>query len=308
MAQRSSSPGPLVHIRSLFSPEAELYDDMTSESDSPAQDASVDQSNMSRSDETKRTFHPFPRLPTELRLKIWELTVEPRTVELCCIHTTTGLPPSSVKICSPTAPPATLHACLESQNHLLKMCSQVPLKNGGWKCVEDINEGRRRWIDTTTQHYVYLNWEMDTVSIGTCLLVCFETIAPLIKSLKFERDMDDEWWDRFESQKLPSFENVEMMHVMVSPGQNVEWWHGTSEDIPWPCGPENVFITDEQRTMRLTDVEDMCDRECERKERQRDPTTTVKFRNGTAYEERQWEELIRADERGRMIRAYISRQ
>lgn len=149
--------------------------------------------------------------------------------------------------------------------------------------MEDVKEHMWRGIDVTTQQYIYLHWEMDTISIGTCLLACFETIAPLIKTLKFERDMDNEWWERFESQKLPSFENVETIHVMVSSGQNVEWWHGTSEDIPWPCGPENVFITDEQRTMRLTDVEDMCDREFERRAREEDPNTQVLFRHGMPH-------------------------
>ncbi|RDL38115.1 uncharacterized protein BP5553_05548 [Venustampulla echinocandica] len=28
------------------------------------------------------TFHPFPRLPVEIRLKIWQLSVTPRTVEV----------------------------------------------------------------------------------------------------------------------------------------------------------------------------------------------------------------------------------
>jgi hypothetical protein len=28
------------------------------------------------------TFHPFPRLPAELRIQIWEMTVEPRVVDV----------------------------------------------------------------------------------------------------------------------------------------------------------------------------------------------------------------------------------
>jgi hypothetical protein len=286
MAQRSSSP------RSLFSPEAELHDDMASESESPVQDASADQSNRSRSDEPERTFHPFPRLPTELRLKIWEMTVEPRVVELRCEHKSGSIVPDDsrhIRLSSPTPPPATLAACRESRDHLFPIYAQVPLKNGGWKCVSPPMRKRTpKWLVTndTTQEYVFLSWDNDTVSIGTQPLDCFESIALSVKTLQLERKPGNEYWDRWESQKLLDFKNVETVHVMAAPGQDVEWWHGTSEDIPWPCGPENVFITDEQRTMRLTDVEDMCDREWERKERERDSTTTVKFRNGTAYEER----------------------
>lgn len=308
MAQRLSSPGPLVDIRSLFSPGAEPYNDTASESDSTVQDAPADQSSGSGRDEPERTFHPFPRFPTELRLRVWEMTVEPRTVELCCIHKTPpGSQPNTVKICSPTAPPATLHACLESRIHLFSMYSQVPLKNRWWKCMEDVKEHMWRGIDVTTQQYVFLNWEIDTISIGTQSLHCFESIALSVKTLQLERESGNEYWDRWESQKLLDFKCVEAVHVVAAPGQDVECWHGTSEDIPWPCGPENVFITDEQRTMRLTDVEDMCDRDWERKERERDPTTTVKFRNGNAYEEWQWAELIRMDEESRREREELRR-
>ena len=44
---------------------------------------------------TMSTFHPFPRLLLELRLTIWEMTVEPREVEIHIVKPkpTPGDPP-----------------------------------------------------------------------------------------------------------------------------------------------------------------------------------------------------------------------
>ncbi|KAH7346428.1 hypothetical protein BKA65DRAFT_502418 [Rhexocercosporidium sp. MPI-PUGE-AT-0058] len=55
------------------------------------------------------TFHPFPRLPLELRTKIWETAnAEPRVVVV-------DMPKFRVWFTSPTPVPATLHACSESR-------------------------------------------------------------------------------------------------------------------------------------------------------------------------------------------------
>lgn len=215
------------------------------------------------------TFHPFPRLPTEIRVRIWEMTVEPRTVELHCIHKNAG--PTVLRRFSPTPAPATMHACRASRNHLYAMHQQVFLKDAVHCGVPD----------GTAQQYVWLDWDIDTVSIGTSLLACFESVALLIRKLKFERDNADEWWCRFESQQLRDFKHLEMIHV-VCQGGDMEDWHATSEDYPWPCGPENVFIMDQSQTMRLTEVEDKYDRQFEKAAREADPSSEVTFRNGNA--------------------------
>jgi hypothetical protein len=52
------------------------------------------------------TFHPFPRLPFELRAYIWELTVEPRIVEVrVVVKKIEGRPPVRY-LRSPTPAPA----------------------------------------------------------------------------------------------------------------------------------------------------------------------------------------------------------
>lgn len=71
------------------------------------------------------------------------------------------------------------------------------------------------------------------------------------------------------------------MHVVCLRGDH-EDWHATSQNYPWPCGPENVFIVARNETMRLTDVEDKYDLQFEAAAREADPNTQVKFRNGNA--------------------------
>jgi hypothetical protein len=63
-------------------------------------------------------FEPFSRLPTELRIHIWELTVFPRLVHIAT-RTSPGNPPAVEVICvkSNTACPAVMQACRESRNN-----------------------------------------------------------------------------------------------------------------------------------------------------------------------------------------------
>lgn len=60
-------------------------------------------------------FHPFLRLPYELRMRIWEMTVEPRIVNAELTHqTSTDRAPY---LTSSTSVPAVLQVCREARNH-----------------------------------------------------------------------------------------------------------------------------------------------------------------------------------------------
>ncbi|KAJ4858360.1 hypothetical protein T069G_06627 [Trichoderma breve] len=73
------------------------------------------------------TFHPFSRLPTELRLKIWQLSLpSPRLVSVQCgvdISAFARPPPDSPEYTgctSPTRIPVSLQVCTESRAEALK--------------------------------------------------------------------------------------------------------------------------------------------------------------------------------------------
>ncbi|KAH8161628.1 hypothetical protein CIB48_g6619 [Xylaria polymorpha] len=69
-------------------------------------------------------FHPFPRLPAELRAQIWEMTVAPRIVEVRITYRASALSPDSSSTNTATVPhlvsstpvPAILQTCQEARN------------------------------------------------------------------------------------------------------------------------------------------------------------------------------------------------
>ncbi|KAF1948076.1 hypothetical protein EJ02DRAFT_440223 [Clathrospora elynae] len=162
------------------------------------------------------TFHPFPRLATELRAQIWEMTVDPHTVEWETVP----------HLFSSTPVPATLQACREARNQGLyqKEFSEVANQH------------------STEPRYVWLNLEIDMVSIGTSDFYHFEPVASTIKRLKFERENGDESFYHFQSNKIKNFVNAKEIHVVCADGF---WmWSGAMHEHYWPCGHENLFFID----------------------------------------------------------------
>ncbi|RYP50302.1 hypothetical protein DL768_004155 [Monosporascus sp. mg162] len=178
------------------------------------------------------TFHPFPRLPPELRARIWELTIEPRTVEVRIVHKDPIVPPDALSenrrsvshMVSLTPVPATLQACQEARNQGLYQQAFSEIAGS-----DDV--GRR---------YIWLNLEIDMISIGTTAFSHFTPVAPIIKRLKFEREISNEYYYHWESEALLDFVNVKEIHVVCADGMRA--WHGTSEEHYWPCGRENLFF------------------------------------------------------------------
>ncbi|KAL2148873.1 hypothetical protein VTH82DRAFT_1559 [Thermothelomyces myriococcoides] len=184
------------------------------------------------------TFHPFPRLPFELRARIWELTVEPRIVDVRVVYHD----PSPVKVTDPfawsdermkkrlpprrhlrssTPVPAQLQTCQEAREHLskrpyggyCKAFSEIMTTpyDGFDPVPEDDPQGER-------DRYVWLNFEIDVVSVA--YLVCLEGIRAGYK---------------------------------------------VTDDIYFPCGPENVYFVNPEKMgdmmMRSVDLDAIMDRE-----------------------------------------------
>lgn len=97
------------------------------------------------------TFHPFPRLPFELRAQIWEATVEPRTVEVF-IRYKDEIP----RLVSTTPVPAPLQTCREARN--LKLYRQ--------EFSELLLQDQPEYKGAVERRYVWLNLDIDTISIG----------------------------------------------------------------------------------------------------------------------------------------------
>ena len=186
-------------------------------------------------------FHPFCRLPKELRLFIWELTVEPRIVDVRSRFI--ERPDAELRIlCSSTPVPVQLQICQESRNAGLYKPSFSDI---------DVLKGKKKESD---QRYIWLNLDTDMIFIHSHL-VGLRSVAHSIKRLRFvARDCYDQWYYFSEGGVLRHFINVLEIHVVLDEQGGFLNWLRASEDYEWPCGPENVFLIDsEGEKMKLTD-------------------------------------------------------
>lgn len=112
-------------------------------------------------------FYLFPRLPFELRARIWELTVEPRTVEVR-VKKEHGSWGRILRVISSTPVPAVLQACHEARNQ--------------WLYQKAFN-----FSSGVEQRYVWVNFKIDMISIGDTY---FDTIEPAERLLirRLERE------------------------------------------------------------------------------------------------------------------------
>ncbi|KAI1770461.1 hypothetical protein F4818DRAFT_432955 [Hypoxylon cercidicola] len=191
------------------------------------------------------TFHPFPRLPFELRISIWAFTVEPRVVEVRTLPETRTL---VEKLISPTPVPAILQTCQEARN--LGLYKQE---------FSELTATEANAAAGAELRYVWLNLDIDMVSIGECYLENFAPVALSIKRLRLERENSDESFYYFESHLLRDWKNTEEIHVVCKDGM---WnWHRASIEHFWPCAEENLwfFDPDDGRMMRSMEMEKMLD-------------------------------------------------
>ncbi|KAK6221141.1 hypothetical protein QIS74_04870 [Colletotrichum tabaci] len=150
---------------------------------------------------TTATFHPFPRLPAELRARIWELTVEPRIVEVRANNDVEG-PESVIRwlprmryLCSPTPAPAQLQTCREAREHLTTCPDSVYRFDKAFSELATIpSEGGPR-----QERYVWFNFDNDMLSVGRTDLHEFKAVAYQIRRLRFRRFISDEYFSRTES-------------------------------------------------------------------------------------------------------------
>ncbi|KAB2108854.1 hypothetical protein AG0111_0g2486 [Alternaria gaisen] len=216
------------------------------------------------------TFHQFPRLPAELRAQIWQMTVEPRIVEVDLkTKRELGQHLSSVLVSS-TSVPAPLQTCQEARNaRLYRRCFS------GLTFIYSARADCER-------RYVWLNLDIDIVSIGESGCDILGPVAHLIKRLRLTRDPTEEWWGRSGGHyELDQFENVSEIQVVLCEDGDMEDWHGASEHYRWHCGAENVLLIDEKEglEMKLMDLEYKYDRIWEAKHREVGDDSFL-YRNG----------------------------
>ncbi|OBT60677.1 hypothetical protein VE03_09874 [Pseudogymnoascus sp. 23342-1-I1] len=191
----------------------------------------------------------FSDLPFEIRALIWRATVEPRTVEVRVLFWEARKLPH---LTTATPVPAPLQTCREARNLGLYKKTFSELESAA--C--DGGGAERR--------YVWVNLEIDVVSIGPTDFFRFAAVAPSVRRLKFEREVGLSFY-AWEIDDLCGFVNVEEVYIVCTDG--MEMWHGTTEDYSWPCGPENLIFIDpfNGRVMSAFDMEKVFGEERERR-------------------------------------------
>jgi hypothetical protein len=191
------------------------------------------------------TFPLFPLLPAELRALIWHATVEPRTVDIRVDADYSG-ENRRLHLVSPTPVPPTLQACREARNLGLYE-----------RAFSEIDADGR---------YVWVNWEMDIINIGTSYFSYFHPSAPLIKRLQFWRDNSDDVFYHSEVRDLDAFVNVKEVYIVCPELPDLRAWHGAVEEHSFlrPLGGENVYLIDVEgggRIMKAAELDAMMDQE-----------------------------------------------
>lgn len=169
------------------------------------------------------TFHPFPRLPFELRARIWEMTVEPRVVELRISRRDHGVRSrKSIRHVFSTTPiPPVLQVCQQARNQGLYQRPFAKVCNArGWQ-------------------YIWINLDIDMVSVGEDGLELYKHVAPLIQLLRFAVELDEVFY-LFERHRLRLFTNLKLVHIIALDG--LGFWYGSYFAIDWPCDDENVYL------------------------------------------------------------------
>ncbi|KAK6821080.1 hypothetical protein PG987_015480 [Apiospora arundinis] len=167
------------------------------------------------------TFHPFPRLPAELRALVWQMTVEPRVVEINASHkrNTLNNQVEPYRLVSSTPVPAELQTCHEARNLGLyqRHLSEFPV---ALLDPPSQNDTRESVPPEQQRRYIWLNWDIDTIYTGLEPICEFSPIAHRIKRLRMERV-----WDTLdESHDLCSLVNVEEIHIVCVDGIGGVGW------------------------------------------------------------------------------------
>ncbi|KAK3338437.1 hypothetical protein B0H65DRAFT_561217 [Neurospora tetraspora] len=207
------------------------------------------------------TFHLFSFLPWELRARIWELTVEPRTVD---VHAkryliNEGDRQAYARLVSTTPVPATLQTCRESRN--------LGLYQRALSEVEVVPEGGER-------RYVWLNFDFDIIDYGRDDLYNYRWAAQPVKRLKYRaRGFHD-----CDVHSFNFFENLIEAHIDCFDEEGLEEWYCTFAPFVLSCDRRNIHLIQSENNRTITAQE-----LCEEYERQRQ------------LEEQAWAEAASAD-------------
>lgn len=214
------------------------------------------------------TFHPFPRLPLELRLTILKMTVEPREVEVRIVKPKLASegplerrwsnPSHWWTISRAKFEEAMSHVSTTTRSgrrarrrawdqwehyhpyvHLTSLT--IPAILHASRDARNHGVYQRVFLDGEDQpvvdrRYVWLNLDIDLINIGSWDLAYFLPIATTVKRLKLSRATPEDW--DHELDLLSNFNNLEEVQLVCVGG--FVYWGEDVDAVKWPCGKEKL--------------------------------------------------------------------
>lgn len=198
-------------------------------------------------------FPRFSELPTELQIKIWEMTVEPRRVPVSCWFGDEPAPYLSpfndekhfernmdryitaATLRNKTTRPNVIYATSPLKPAILDVCQQS--RAIGQRVYTALELTPRSGVS-----YAWLHLGIDTVYLDKPCFVAFRHCADSIRRLEFEADIGDEGWCWRWSNDVIVFDKLD--HCLIN--TNDCWWDWWTDEGDYSyrplCSPENLWI------------------------------------------------------------------
>ncbi|KAL7917947.1 hypothetical protein ACQKWADRAFT_265977 [Trichoderma austrokoningii] len=184
------------------------------------------------------TFHPFPRLPFEIRSQIWAMAVYPRLVHLRTSPKSGPSPRVGHYFASKIPQAELMHVCRESRQ-------LAPYQKTFFTTLPGDSEAR----------YIWVNFDEDMICLPHKIMSTLYPHAADIQRLRFTVPTGDdfEYWadvfTKFTNNYFKRFTVLREVHLAIS--ENITWW-STTYGSYGPCPPDNVKFLDLHTGLLLT--------------------------------------------------------
>lgn len=139
-------------------------------------------------------------------------------------------PPTLVYATSPTPVPAALHTCREARNAIAR-------------------KYKRAFTGGTEPRYVWVNFDLDIISIGKDRFTFMEPEAPRIRWLKFAREMSSHYFYD-EQPELQMFSNLEELVIVRHDAEAA--WDSSDDHLYWPCPTDRIWFIDAETHEKIS--------------------------------------------------------
>ncbi|KAK0766859.1 hypothetical protein N5P37_000588 [Trichoderma harzianum] len=185
------------------------------------------------------TFHPFPRLPSEIRSQIWALAVYPRLLHIRITPKKDTLGNSYLHYASMIPQAELMHVCRESRQ-------LAPYRKAFFTTLPGDSEAR----------YIWVNFDEDMISLQDEKLRGLAPHAAEIQRLRFTvptgsyREYWEDLFHRFPDTHFKMFTALRELHFALSEGYGMCGYanYGT-------CHPDNVRYVNVHTGWMLTEAQ-----------------------------------------------------